>query len=42
MQYTFVLRETAITRDVAMEVSAYTYAKNGQASTSSLTYIFVD
>lgn len=42
MQYTFVLRETAITRDVAMEVSAYTYAKSGQASTSSLTYIVVD
>lgn len=42
IQYTFALRETAITRDVAMEVSAYSYASNGAASTSTSTYIVVD
>jgi hypothetical protein len=41
-QYTFVLRETQITRDIAMEVSCYKYADDATASTSSTVTIVVD
>jgi hypothetical protein len=41
-QYTFVLRDTAITRDLAMEVSAYKYASSATASVSTTMTIVVD
>lgn len=40
--YTFKLRETAITRDIALEVSSYTYAKDADASASQSFTITVD
>ena len=40
--YTFTVRETAITRDLAMEVCAYSYADSGEPSSSSRFTIVVD
>lgn len=41
-RYTFELRETQITRDVALEISSYKYAKDAKASTQSKLQIVVD
>lgn len=41
-QYTFRLRETAITRAVAMEISAYKYADDAEAFTNQALTIVVD
>ncbi len=41
-RYTFRLRETAITRDIAMQVSAYSYADSAKANSSSSLEIVVD
>ncbi|MDE5547581.1 MAG: hypothetical protein K2J30_01085, partial [Clostridia bacterium] len=40
--YTFRLKETAITRDIAMEVSAYSYADSAKANSSASFEIVVD
>lgn len=40
--YTFKLRSTAITRDIAMEVSAYSYASSASASSTTAFTITVD
>lgn len=40
--YSFVLRETAVTRDVALQVSSYGYAESATASTSNQFTIVVD
>ena len=40
--YIFVLREGAITRDIAMEVSMHSYAEDAESSTDSLLTIVVD
>lgn len=40
--YTFKLRETAVTRDVALEVSAYKYADDAEASVGNALTIVVD
>lgn len=41
-RYTFRLKETAITRDIAMEVSNYSYAESASAGASSSFEIVVD
>ncbi|MDE7295964.1 MAG: hypothetical protein K2N84_01735 [Clostridia bacterium] len=41
-RYTFRLRETAITRDIAMQVSAYSYADSAKANSSASLEIVVD
>lgn len=40
--YIFVLREGAITRDIAMEVSMHSYAEDAASSTDALVTIVVD
>lgn len=40
--YTFTLRETAITRDIALEVSNYSYATSASAGSASNVTIVVD
>lgn len=40
--YDFTLRETSIVRDLAMEVSMYSYAQDGQAGSSALFTVTVD
>lgn len=41
-RYTYTLKETSITRDIALEVSAYKYADDASASATSSFQIIVD